>query len=55
MKLYDIQAPLCIIKAAGGIISDWKGGNNFCDGRILASCDYSIHKEALKILDNNIQ
>ena len=50
MKYYDIQAPLCVIKAAGGIFSDWRGGNNFTDGRILASGNDCVHKEALEIL-----
>ena len=50
MQYYDIQAPLCVIRAAGGIFSDWKGGNNFTNGRILASSNKYIHKEALEIL-----
>ena len=54
MQIYDIQAPLCIIKAAGGTFSDWKGGNDFTSGRILASGDQYIHKEALKILGKHI-
>ena len=54
MQIYDIQAPLCIIKAAGGTFSDWNGGNDFTSGRILASGDQSIHKEALKILAKHI-
>jgi len=54
MQIYDIQAPLCIIKAAGGTFSDWNGGNDFTSGRILASGDQYIHKEALKILAKHI-
>ena len=46
----SIQAPLCIINAAGGTFSDWDGGNDYSSGRIIASGDQSIHKEALKIL-----
>ena len=54
MQFYDIQAPFSVIKAAGGFFSDWKGGSNFNDGRILASGDNNVHKEALEILSRYI-
>ena len=54
MQFYDIQAPLCVIKSAGGFFSDWRGGNNFSDGRILACGSDHVHKEALEILSKYI-
>ena len=42
MKFYDIQAPLCDQMQED--FSDWKGGNNFSDGRILACGSDHVHK-----------
>lgn len=47
---YDIQGPMAVIEAAGGIVTDWRGGPAHRGGRILAAGDRRAHAEALRIL-----
>jgi histidinol phosphatase-like enzyme (inositol monophosphatase family) len=50
LKAYDVQAPIAVIEAAGGMVTDWQGGPAHHGGRILAAANASIHAEALAIL-----
>jgi len=47
---YDIQGPQAVIEAAGGIVTDWRGGPAHQGGRVLAAGDARVHAEALAIL-----
>jgi len=47
---YDIQAPIAVIEAAGGIVSDWKGGPAHAGGRVIAAAGRTQHDAALEIL-----
>ncbi|MGB3243066.1 MAG: histidinol-phosphatase [Sulfitobacter sp.] len=47
---YDIQAPIAVIQAAGGIVTDWQGGPAHNGGRVLAAANTKIHAQALEIL-----
>ena len=47
---YDIQAPVALITAAGGMVTDWQGGPAHNGGRALAAANPQIHAEALTIL-----
>ncbi len=47
---YDVQAPIAIIEAAGGIVTDWQGGKAHEGGRVLAAANPQVHAEALEIL-----
>ncbi|MYM56572.1 inositol monophosphatase family protein [Thalassovita mangrovi] len=47
---YDIQAPIAVIEAAGGIVTDWQGGPAHQGGRVLAAASKQQHEEALEIL-----
>lgn len=47
---YDIQAPIAVIEAAGGIVTDWRGGPVHEGGRALAAAGPEQHAAALKIL-----
>ncbi|THD75840.1 inositol monophosphatase family protein [Thalassobius vesicularis] len=49
---YDVQAPIAVIQAAGGLVTDWQGGPAHEGGRILAAAGAEQHAEALKILSN---
>ena len=51
LNAYDIQAPISIIHAAGGIVTDWSGGPAHEGGRALAAANPQIHAEALAILN----
>ena len=47
---YDVQAPIAVIVAAGGIVTSWQGGPAQDGGRILAAANVQIHAQALAIL-----
>ena len=50
LKPFDIVALIPIIERAGGIVTNWEGGNAKDGGRILAAGDKRIHAEAMKVL-----
>ena len=50
LQAYDVVAPIAVIEAANGIVTDWRGGPAHQGGRILAAANPAIHAEALAIL-----
>jgi len=48
---YDIMAPIAVIEAAGGIVTDWQGGPAHHGGQVIAAANAQIHSEALALLD----
>ncbi|MBO9411195.1 MULTISPECIES: histidinol-phosphatase [unclassified Ruegeria] len=52
LNAYDIQAPIAVIEAAGGIVTDWQGGPAHQGGRVLAAANADLHAKALAILHN---
>jgi histidinol phosphatase-like enzyme (inositol monophosphatase family) len=50
LQAYDVQAPIAVIEAAGGIVTDWEGRPCPQGGRVLAAANREIHAEALAIL-----
>lgn len=50
LNAYDIQAPIAVIEAAGGIVTDWSGNPAHNGGRALAAANPEIHAAALEIL-----
>lgn len=50
LSAYDIQAPIAVIQAAGGIVTDWTGKPAHDGGRALAAANETIHQQALEIL-----
>ena len=51
LQAYDIQAPIAVIEAAGGIVTDWQGRPCPDGGRVLAAANVEIHAEALALLN----
>ncbi|MBV0913883.1 histidinol-phosphatase [Anianabacter salinae] len=47
---YDIQAPIAVIEAAGGVVTDWSGGPVHDGGRAVAAANAAIHREALDLI-----
>lgn len=50
LNAYDIQAPIAVIQAAGGIVTDWQGNPAHNGGRALAAANAKIHAAALELL-----
>lgn len=50
LNAYDIQAPIAVIEAAGGIVTDWQGNPAHEGGRALAAATPELHAAALEIL-----
>ncbi|WP_395543450.1 inositol monophosphatase family protein [Neotabrizicola sp. sgz301269] len=51
LQAYDVQAPIAVIEAAGGIVTDWQGRPCPMGGRVLAAANPQIHAEALALLN----
>lgn len=47
LALHDVAAVVPLVEAAGGIITDWRGGRDFSSGRIVAAGDARVHAEVL--------
>lgn len=50
LNAYDICAPIAVVQAAGGIVTDWQGGPAHAGGRAVAAANAAIHAAALEIL-----
>jgi len=50
LESYDVCAPIAVIAAAGGIVTDWRGRPAHGGGRILAAANPALHEAALAIL-----
>jgi myo-inositol-1(or 4)-monophosphatase len=50
LAAYDIQAPIAVIEAAGGIVTDWQGGPVHAGGRAVAAGGREQHAAALEVL-----
>lgn len=50
LQAYDIVAPIAVIEAAGGIVSNWEGGRAEGGGRVIAAATADLHRAALELL-----
>ncbi|OIQ24614.1 MAG: histidinol-phosphatase [Alphaproteobacteria bacterium MedPE-SWcel] len=50
LNAYDIQGPMAVIEAAGGIVTNWQGGAAHEGGRVLAAANAELHASALALL-----
>ncbi len=50
LNAYDIQAPIAVIEAAGGVVTNWEGGPVHQGGRALAAATPDLHAAALRLL-----
>ena len=51
LQAYDVQAPIAVIEAAGGLVTDWQGRPVHQGGQVLAAANAGIHAEALALLN----
>jgi len=47
LQPYDIQGPMAVIHAAGGIVTDWTGGPARDGGRVIAASGPALHRAAM--------
>ena len=50
LKSVDIQPMIPIVEAAGGIVTDWQGGDPQDGGQVIAAATTSLHQAALAAL-----
>ncbi len=53
LKTEDVQALLPVVTGAGGVISDWRGGDAAKGGKVVASGNYALHEAVLELLAKN--
>ena len=51
---HDIQAPIALVQAAGGVVTDWQGGPAHRGGRVVAAANPVLHEAALEVLGQEI-
>lgn len=51
LQTYDVQAPIAVIEAAGGIVTNWQGGAAHEGGQVLAAANAEIHAAAMALLN----
>jgi len=55
LQPYDVQALMPIVRGAGGVMTTWDGGDASMGGRVIASGDARLHREAMAILNAGMQ
>lgn len=50
LQPYDVQAPIAVVTAAGGVATDWEGRPAHGGGRLLAATNAEIHAAAVELL-----
>lgn len=50
LNAYDIQAPIAVIQAAGGIVTNWRGKPAHGGGQVIAAANATLHDRALALL-----
>ena len=51
LNYWDIAAGIIIIKEAGGIITDFKGNNDYVENKEVLVTNSGINKEIINLLD----
>ncbi|UYP66578.1 histidinol-phosphatase [Thalassobacter stenotrophicus] len=52
LNAYDVAAPIAVVQAAGGIVTDWSGQPAHEGGRIIAAATPELHSAALEVISN---
>lgn len=51
LNAYDVQAPIAVIEAAGGVVTQWDGSSAHDGGTTLAAATPELHAAALSLLN----
>jgi myo-inositol-1(or 4)-monophosphatase len=52
LKPHDYHALIPVVRAAGGHIGDWSGGNDFAAGNVIAAASRELYGAAVELLAN---
>jgi histidinol phosphatase-like enzyme (inositol monophosphatase family) len=50
LKPHDYNALIPVVRAAGGVIGNWRGQADFTDGQVLAAATPELFEEAVRVL-----
>lgn len=50
LKPHDYNALIPIVRAAGGWIGDWQGGEDFAAGKVIAAATRALYDEAVRLV-----
>jgi len=50
LQAYDVQAPIAVVEAAGGVVTNWSGGAVHEGGQVIAAATPELHRAALALL-----
>jgi myo-inositol-1(or 4)-monophosphatase len=50
LKPHDYNALIPVVRAAGGMIGDWSGGEDFSDGKVIAAATEELYRQAVETL-----
>lgn len=53
LQSYDIAGPLAVVRAAGGIVTDWQGEPAHHGGQVIAAASPALHRAALQLLNGD--
>lgn len=51
LQVYDIAAPMAVVQAAGGVVTNWQGGPAQGGGQVIAAANPEIHAAAMALLN----
>ena len=54
LKAWDIAAGALLVREAGGMVSDFQGGENFLNNGHIVACTPKLFKTSLKVLDKHL-
>ena len=50
LSYWDIAAGIIIVKEAGGLVTDFKGKEDFIDNKTILVTNFKIHNEMIEVL-----
>jgi myo-inositol-1(or 4)-monophosphatase len=51
LKPHDYNALIPVVRAAGGAIGNWRGEDEFGEGKVVAAASQALFEEAVRLLD----
>jgi myo-inositol-1(or 4)-monophosphatase len=52
LKPYDYNALIPVVRAAGGTFGDWRGGEDFAAGKVIAAATAELYEAAVKVMQS---